>query len=126
MFDAFKGMAGMASLMKDLPRIKARMAEVKEELAHSTVEATAGGGAVVAIADGSMRIRSISIDPVMLSSMATANDPADNAIAEELMVGAVNEALEKAQTMVTDRLAAAAQDLNIPLPPGGLGGLLGP
>ena len=126
MFDAVKGMAGMASLMKDLPRIKARMAEIKEELANSTVEATAGGGAVVAVADGSMRLRSITVDPVMLSSMANANTPADNAIAESLMVGAVNEALEKAQAMVTERVAAAAQDLNIPLPAGGLGGLLGP
>jgi DNA-binding protein YbaB len=126
MFDAFKGMAGMASLMKDLPRIKARMAEIKEELANSTVEATAGGGAVVAVADGSMRLRSITVDPVMLSSMANANTPADNAIAESLMVGAVNAALEKAQAMVTERVAAAAQDLDIPLPAGGLGGLLGP
>lgn len=126
MFDAFKGMAGMASLMKDLPRIKARMAEIKEELANSTVEATAGGGAVVAVADGSMRLRSITVDPVMFSSMANANTPADNAIAESLMVGAVNAALEKAQAMVTERVAAAAQDLDIPLPAGGLGGLLGP
>jgi hypothetical protein len=38
----------------------------------------------------------------------------------------VNAALEKAQEMVTQRLGEIASELNLPLPPGGLGGLLGP
>ena len=45
MFDQLKGMAGMAGLLRDLPRIKAKMEQVKEELGRITVEAETGGGA---------------------------------------------------------------------------------
>ena len=55
MFDALKGMAGLGSLMKDLPRLKENLEKAKAELAEMTVEAEVGGGAVVAVADGSMR-----------------------------------------------------------------------
>ena len=45
MFDNLKGMAGMAGLLKDLPKIKAKMESVKRELERVTVEAQTGGGA---------------------------------------------------------------------------------
>ena len=41
------------------------------------------------------------------------------------MTGAVNAALEKAQEMITARVAEAASEFNLPIPPGGLSGLLG-
>ena len=126
MFDGLKGMAGMAGIMKDLPRIKARLEEAKAELSESTVEASAGGGAVRAVADGRLRIREVRIDPSMLGAIADTNSDADRQIAEDLVAGAVNAALEKAQEMVTQRLGEIASELNLPLPPGGLGGLLGP
>ena len=46
MFDALKGMAGLGSLMKDLPRLKENLEKAKAELAEMTVEAEVGGGAV--------------------------------------------------------------------------------
>jgi DNA-binding protein YbaB len=125
MFDGLKGMAGMAGIMKDLPRIKARLEEVKAELSEATVEASAGGGAVVAVADGRLRIREIKIDPSMLGAIADTNSDADRQIAEDLVKGAVNAALQKAQDMVTQRLSEIASEMNLPLPPGGIGGLLG-
>jgi DNA-binding YbaB/EbfC family protein len=125
MFDGLKGMAGMAGIMKDLPRIKARLEEVKAELSEATVEASAGGGAVVAVADGRLRIREVKIDPSMLGAIADTNSDADRQIAEDLVKGAVNAALEKAQEMVTQRLSDIASEMNLPLPPGGIGGLLG-
>lgn len=125
MFDGLKGMAGMAGIMKDLPRIKARLEEVKAELSEATVEASAGGGAVVAVADGRLRIREVKIDPSMLGAIADTNSDADRQIAEDLVKGAVNAALQKAQDMVTQRLSEIASEMNLPLPPGGIGGLLG-
>jgi DNA-binding protein YbaB len=125
MFDSIKGMAGLAGLMKDLPRIKARVEAIKAELAETTVEASAGGGAIVVVADGRMRIRSITIDPVVLATLANCDEAEHKGLAEELMAGAVNEALEKAQAMIGARFAAVAQELNLPIPAGGLAGLLG-
>jgi hypothetical protein len=124
MFEALKGMAGLTGIMKDLPRIKQRMEEVKAELAERTVEATAGGGAVVAVADGRLRIREVRIDPAMLGAIADAGDEGDRQLAEDLVAGAVNAALEKAQEMITTRLGDVAKELGLPIPDG-IAGLLG-
>ena len=74
MFDALKGMAGLGSLMKDLPRLRERLEKARAELAEMTVEAQVGGGAVVAVADGSMRIREIRIDPAMMTALVADGD----------------------------------------------------
>ena len=125
MFEALKGMAGLTGIMKDLPRIRQRLEDVKAELAERTVEATVGGGAVRAVADGRLRIREVRIDPAMMSAIADSGDDGDQQLAEDLVAGAVNAALEKAQEMVTARLAEVANELGLPMPPGGLAGLLG-
>lgn len=124
MFDALKGMAGLGSLMKDLPKIKARMEEVKAELSAMTVEAEVGGGAVTAIADGSMRIREVKIDPVMFGAIIGSGEDQDRAMAEDLVASAVNAALTKAQDMIASHLQQAATELGLPLPPGGIPGLM--
>ena len=46
-------------------------------------------------------------------------------MAEDLIVGAVNAALEKARERAEQELANAAAELNLPIPASGLGGLLG-
>ena len=125
MFDSFKNMAGLAGIMKDLPRIKAKMEEVKRGLADLRVEAESGGGAVRATANGQMRIVSIRVDQAMLSGLVESTNPDDRAMAEDLITGAVNAALEKAREQAERELSRAAQELNLPIPVGGLGGLLG-
>ena len=124
MFDAFKGMAGLAGIMKDLPRLKAQMDEVKARLETMTTDAETGGGAVRVTASGTMKVVSIKVDPAMMSGLVDATDPADRAMAEELIAGAVNAALDKAREMAQTELAAAAQEMGLPLPAGGLGDLL--
>jgi nucleoid-associated protein EbfC len=125
MFDSLKGMAGMAGMLRDLPRIKARMAEVKNELERITVEAETGGGAVRATANGQMRITSVRIDQAMLSSLVDSTNADDRAMAEDLIAGAVNAALERAKEAASEKFGEAARELNLPIPAGGLGGLLG-
>ena len=124
MFDALKGMAGLGGLMKVLPRIKERLEQARAELAETTVEAQVGGGAVTAVADGKMRIRSIDVDPVMLAILVKDGEETDRGMAEDLIASAVNAALERAQDMIGERLKSVASELNIPLPPGGLPGLM--
>ncbi|MDA0295489.1 MAG: YbaB/EbfC family nucleoid-associated protein [Planctomycetota bacterium] len=124
MFDALKGMAGLGGLMKDLPRIRQRLDRARSELADMTVEANAGGGAVTAVADGRMRIRSVKVDPAMLSTLVDVADGNAQRMAEDLITSAVNAALERAQQMISDHLKEAAAELGIPLPPGGIPGLL--
>jgi nucleoid-associated protein EbfC len=127
MFDSIKGLAGLAGIMKDLPKIKARMAQVKDDLAHRTVEGWSGGGAVKVTATGTLKIQSIGLDPAMLSALTS--EPSVGAVsqrgfAEDLITEAVNEAIGKAQQMAGRALAEAAEELNLPIPPGVLDGLL--
>lgn len=124
MFDNLKGMAGLAGIMKDLPRIKQKMEEVKGRLREMTVEAETGGGAVRAVADGQMRIVRLETDQTMLGGLIDSSNPDDLAMAQDLIVGAVNAALTKAREMAEQELSSAAQELGLPIPPGGLGGML--
>ncbi len=123
MLEGFKGMAGLAGVLKDLPKIKARMEQVKQGLGEMTVSAETGGGAVRVTANGLLRVISLDIDQTLLGSLVDAANPDDHALAEELVAGAVNTALEKAREMAQRELAAAAGELGLPLPPGGVGGL---
>jgi len=105
MFEGLKGMAGMASLMRDLPRLQARMEEVKASLADLRVESTSEGGVVRVVASGKMEVIEIAcegeVDPVMLRDT-------------------VNRALAAATAEAQRRLSEAAEELGLPLPPGGL------
>jgi len=125
MFDSLKGMAGMAGLMRDLPKIKARMEKAKGELAHIIVEAETGGGAVRASVNGQLRLVGLHVDQPLIAGLVDGTNPDDRAMAEDLIIGAVNAALEKARERAEHELASAAQELNLPIPAGGLGGLLG-
>jgi len=124
MFDSLKGMAGMAGILKDLPKIKARMEQVKGDLARITVDAETGGGAVRATVNGNLRVVGLRIDQPLIAGLVDSSNPDDRSMAEDLILGAINAALEKARGRAAEELAAAAQELNLPIPPGGLGGLL--
>ncbi len=118
MFDSLKGMAGLAGLLKDLPRIKAKMEQVKQRLGEQTVSAETGGGAVQVTANGLLRVVSLELDQSLLRGLVDPADPDDRALAEDLIVGAVNTALEKAREMAQQQLVAAADELGVPVPPG--------
>ncbi|MDG2423050.1 MAG: YbaB/EbfC family nucleoid-associated protein [Phycisphaerales bacterium] len=120
MFDGLKNLAGMASIMKDLPKMQARLEEVKKELASLRVESETGGGAVRVIATADLKIESIQIDPAVMGTLVDSNSPEDHRMAEELVAGAVNTAMERAKDVAKDHLAAAARDMGLPTPPAGL------
>jgi len=124
MFDSLKGLGSLAGLMKDLPKIKAKAEEVKNRLAEITVEAETGGGAVRAKANGQLRLLSLHVDQALLAGLVDASNPDDCAMAEDLIAGAVNAAMEKARRSAEQEMKDAAAELGLPLPPGALGGFL--
>lgn len=124
MFDQLKGMASIAGLLKDLPRIKAHLDEIKQRLGQMTTEAETGGGAVRVTANGLMAVVAIEVDPVLMGGLVDLDNPDDRAMAQDLISGAVNAALTKAREMAESEFASAAGELGLPIPPGGLGGLL--
>jgi DNA-binding protein YbaB len=124
MFENLKGMAGLAGIMKDLPRIKAKLEEVKQQLGEMTVEADTGGGAVRVTANGLLRVVSVKLDTALIAGLVDPANEQDRAVAEDLITGAVNTALQKARELAEREMASAASEMGLPLPPGGLGGLI--
>lgn len=84
-----------------------QMMKIQEQLGDETVEVTAGGGAIRAVMNGHQRLMSIKLDP-------SAVDPEDVETLEDLVLAAVNEALEKSQQLAADRMGALTGGLKIP------------
>lgn len=94
-------------MMKQIQKMQQELAKMEEELATRTVEASSGGGAVKAVANGKQEIVSVTIDP-------TAVDPADVEILQDMVVAAVNDALGKARAMAEHEIARITGGLNLP------------
>jgi DNA-binding YbaB/EbfC family protein len=98
-------------LMKKAQEVQSRMAEVQRDLARRTVEGSAGGGMVVAVATGELRIRELRIEPSLLEGE-------DRDMIQDLVAAAVNTALANAQKMVQEELqrVAGQASLNVNVP----------
>lgn len=84
----------LSTLMKQAQALQEKFRELQERAAEKTVEAQAGGGMVKVIADCSMRVRRVEIDPAIMAAN-------DKPMLEDLIVVAVNEALKRAQEEMT-------------------------
>jgi len=94
-------------LMKQAKKMQAKMAEMQAELARKTVESSVGGGMVKVIANGRQEVLSIKIDPEVV-------DPEDVEMLEDLILSAVNDALRRAQEMVSEEMKKLTGGLKIP------------
>lgn len=102
------GMAGgMGSMIAKAQKMQADMAAAQAEVEQSEVEATAGGGAVTVRATGAKKILSVKISP-------DAIDPDDVEMLEDLVTAAVNEALNKADEMMQQRVSGITGGMNFP------------
>src|SRR5436309_2812245 len=100
-------MAGLGKFLKQAQKMQEQMQKVQDQLAQREVEGTAGGGAVKAFARCDGSIVSVKIDPKVV-------DPKDVEMLEDLVVGAVTNALETAKKTQTDEMGKVTQGLNIP------------
>lgn len=93
--------------MRQAQQLQERLEKAQEELEAATVEATAGGGMVTAVVTGKLRLTSLTID-------REAVDPDDAEVLGEMVMAAVNEALQKAQDLAQQKMGAITGGLNIP------------
>ena len=93
------GMPGnMNNLMKQAQRMQRQMEEQQAELENKEFSATAGGGVVEVTVTGKREVSKVKIDP-------EAVDPDDVEMLEDLLVAAVNEALEKVDAETTSAMS---------------------
>ena len=102
-------MGGMnpQDMMRQVQKMQAQMESIQEEANKEIVEATAGGGVVTVTINGALELQSIEIDPEVV-------DPEDVEMLQDLILAATNEAIQKAQDMVADRMSALTGGLGIP------------
>lgn len=114
------GGMNQAALMKQMQKMQEDMAAAQEALEEETVDVTAGGGAIVVTVTGHQRIQAIKIDPDIIDQ----DDEEWLTDLQDLLVAAVNSAIEQSQAMAAERMESITGNIGGMLP-GGLGGLLG-
>src|SRR5215218_946334 len=86
---------GMGNLQRMAMQMQQEMARVQQELETLTVDGSAGGGVVKATVTGKQELVSVTIDPAAV-------DPEDVEMLQDLVVGAVNEALRASQDVASE------------------------
>jgi nucleoid-associated protein EbfC len=100
-------MSSLGKLMKQAARIQRQMEDVQNQLGQRTVEGTSGGGAVKVVAKCNGLLASIKIDP-------QAVNPADVSLLEDMVLTAVNSALDQAKKISNDEMGRVTSGLSIP------------
>lgn len=102
-----KGLGDMGNLFKQAQEVQAKLAQIQEDLARKTVEASAGGGMVRVMVNGQFVLSSIKVDPSVVN-------PQEREMLEDLILAAVNEGLRRAREMVSEEMSKVTGGLKIP------------
>ena len=102
-------MKNIGELMQQVQQMQERMQRLQEELAEATVDGEAGGSLVRVTMTGKGAVRDVSIDASLLK-------PEEKEILEDLIVAALNQAKERMEALVAEKMKEATGGL--PLPPG--------
>jgi nucleoid-associated protein EbfC len=94
-----------------LAAFQQKMEETQASLANETLEVSVGGGAVKVVVNGQQKIQSVTISPDAVNA-------SDVEMLQDLIVAAVNEAVEKSQQLASSKVSSITGGM-------GLGGLLG-
>ncbi len=96
---------GGGGMMQQLKRMQEQMAAAQASLAEETVTVTVGGGVVKVVMTGDQRCQSVEIDPEVLKD-------ADAEMLQDLILSAVNQALDKSRDLAAERLGPLAGGLS--------------
>ncbi|NJD55311.1 MAG: YbaB/EbfC family nucleoid-associated protein [Nitrospirae bacterium] len=107
----------LGDLMRQAQKLQEEMMKAQEEAKKKTVEATAGGGMVTVVASGAGNLVSIRIERDVVN-------PEDVEMLQDLILAASNEAIRRAQEMVSSDMSKLTGGLNIP-GMGDIGGMFG-
>ncbi len=93
--------------MKQAAKMQQQMEQIQASLAVRTVDASSGGGAVKVVAKCDGTLASIKIDPQALN-------PSDAQVVEDMILIAVNQALNQAKEISTAEMGKATAGFNLP------------
>jgi DNA-binding YbaB/EbfC family protein len=95
---------GQMGMMKQIQQLQEQLVQAQEQLAQETVNYSAGGGAIKVVMTGDQRCQSVQIDPELLKDM-------DVEMLQDLVLAAINGALEASRALASERLGPLAGGL---------------
>jgi DNA-binding YbaB/EbfC family protein len=98
-------MQNQLKMMKQMQQMQSRMAKVQADLEREEIEAAAGGGAVRARVNGQQRLLAVTVDPDVAS---------DVEMLQDLVVAAVNEAMDRSREIAASRMQELTAGLGLP------------
>jgi len=100
-------MSNPMKMMKQVQQMQAKMEKMQAELAQETVEFSAGGGMIAATATCDGALKAIKIDPKVV-------DPEDIEMLEDLVVAAVDGAIQAGRDKMGTEMAKVTEGLKLP------------
>ncbi len=94
-------------MMKQLMQVQEQMRVAQEELSTETITVSSGGGAIEIEITGAQRIQNVTVSPELLES-------GDAEMVGDILVAAINEAIEKSQEMAANKLGSLTGGLGLP------------
>jgi DNA-binding YbaB/EbfC family protein len=101
----FKEIGQLATLMKQLPKIKEEMEKLQARLGQISADGDAGGGLVKVLVNGRLEVTACTISDEALK---------DRELLEDLIRAAVNQAIEKARKKAGEETQKMAAELGLP------------
>ena len=97
----------MGNMMKQMQKMQKKMMKAQEELLAMEFEASAGGGMVTVVADGSKKILDIKIEEEVV-------DPEDVEMLQDLILAATNDVLTQIEDKTNETMGQFTKGLNMP------------
>ena len=92
-------------MLRQVQQMQDRMAKAQKELETETVEASSGGGAVRVVVTGVQKVVSVHVDPGAAE---------DVEMLQDLVLAAINEALEKSRELQATKMQSVTSGLGLP------------
>lgn len=98
---------GMGNLMNQMQKLQEEMEQTQAALEEEELTVTAGGGVVTIVITGKRKIVSLEIEPDVV-------DPEDVEMLQDIIIAAVNDALDQVEKLQEERMGSLTGGLNLP------------
>jgi hypothetical protein len=94
-------------MLKQLQEMQEQMIAQQAALGAETVEVSVGGGAVKVVMNGHQKLQAVEIRPELLA-------PEEAEMLADLIVAAVNQAVDQSQKVAQEKMSAITKGLSLP------------
>ena len=104
----FENLKNLGNLMKQAQEMGQKMQEVTDRLKDKRADAATGGGLVTVEVNGLGDVLNVKIDPSLVG------EGGDHEMLEDLLVGAMNQAVAKGKQLHAEAMQEVTGGMNIP------------